>query len=948
MTAAVRQTRFRVQGMDCASCAAKIDKAVRRMPDVADVNVSVVAGTMTVQHGGKLDLNTLTEKVNRLGYKVTPIGDKKKAASANLDRPGHVHGPDCRHDHDHAGHGHPVHDAGHVHGPNCDHDHDVNDHDHSGHDHSKHDHAGHVHGPDCKHDDAEHGHEHAGHDHSKHNHAGHVHGPDCKHDHAGHDHAGHDHSRQSLGSHSQNDNQSLAATHETRFRVAGMDCASCAAKIDTAVRRMPDVTDVKVSVVAGTMTVTHGSKADIDEVARKVTSLGYKTAPIGSAGQKLLAGTSELARGPGAEQYDNSSNTPDALEGMHGHDHGPQDGPWWKTPKAQLTIMCGLALAVAFVLSQFFPQTQPWGFIVAMAVGLIPIARRALLGAMNGSPFTIETLMTIAAAGAVFIDAAEEAAVVVFLFLVGELLEGIATGRARASIRALATLMPKTALVERDGTTQTVPAESLTIDAIVLVRPGDRVPADGTVVSGESAVDEAPVTGESVPKRKESGDKVFAGTVNQEGVLRVRVTAAAADNTISRIIALVEEAQESKAPTERFIDRFSKYYTPGVMVVAALIAILPPLLGGAEWNTWIYRGLAVLLIGCPCALVISTPAAIAAALSAGARRGLLMKGGAVLENLGRVDYVALDKTGTLTEGKPKVTDIIGVARTEHDVLRLAAALETGSSHPLAMAILAKADSEKVSIVAATEAGAVGGKGVVGTVDGVKLFLASPRAAAEETPLDKALLSHIAALNDEGKTVSVLLAGKEVAGLLAIRDEPREDAKTGIAALHELGATTVMLTGDNQRTAKAIASSLGMEARAELMPQDKQKIVGEMRAKGKFVAKVGDGINDAPALAAADIGIAMGSGTDVALETADAAVLHGRVKDVANMVVLSRLTMRNIFQNITISLGLKAVFLVTTVLGVTGLWPAILADTGATVLVTANAMRLLAWKGLGDA
>jgi len=923
MTAAVRQTRFRVQGMDCASCAAKIDKAVRRIPGVADVNVSVVAGIMTIQHGGKLDLNTLAEKVNRLGYKVAPIRDKKKAASANLDRPGHVHGPDCRHehehDHDHAGYDHPVHDTGHVHGPNCDHEHDDNDHDYSGHYHSKHDHAGLVHGPDCKHD------------------------------HAGHDHAGHDHSRQNPGSRSQSDNQSPTAAHETRFRVAGMDCASCAAKIDTAVRRMPDVTDVKVSVVAGTMTVTHGSKADIDEVARKVTTLGYKTAPIGSAGQKLLVGTPELARGPaGAEQYDNSSNTPDALEGMHGHDHGPQDGPWWKTPKAQLTIMCGLALAVAFGLSQFFPQTQPWGFIVAMAVGLVPIARRALLGAMNGSPFTIETLMTIAAAGAVFIDAAEEAAVVVFLFLVGELLEGIATGRARASIRALATLMPKTALVERDGTTQTVPAESLTIDAIVLVRPGDRVPADGTVVSGESAVDEAPVTGESVPKRKEPGDKVFAGTVNQEGVLRVRVTAAAADNTISRIIALVEEAQESKAPTERFIDRFSKYYTPGVMVVAALIAILPPLLGGAEWNTWIYRGLAVLLIGCPCALVISTPAAIAAALSAGARRGLLMKGGAVLENLGRVDYVALDKTGTLTEGKPKVTDIIGVARTEHDVLRLAAALETGSSHPLARAILAKADSEKVSIVAATEAGAVGGKGVVGTVDGVKLFLASPRAAAEETPLDKALLSHIVALNDEGKTVSVLLAGKEVAGLLAIRDEPREDAKTGIAALHELGATTVMLTGDNQRTAKAIASSLGMEARAELMPQDKQKIVGEMRAKGKFVAKVGDGINDAPALAAADIGIAMGSGTDVALETADAAVLHGRVKDVANMVVLSRLTMRNIFQNITISLGLKAVFLVTTVLGVTGLWPAILADTGATVLVTANAMRLLAWKGLGDA
>lgn len=748
-----------------------------------------------------------------------------------------------------------------------------------------------------------------------------------------------------------------AAERQTRFRVEGMDCASCAAKIDTAVRRLDDVTDVKVSVVAGTMTVTHGERADIDAVARKVGSLGYRTTPASAKDAYSGSGathrhgpecTHEHAGGDHDHQHDHApdgAGQPNALAGMHGHDHGPSEGPWWKTSKAQLTILCGMALAVAFGLAQLFPQTQPWGFIVAMAVGLVPIARRALFGALNGSPFTIETLMTVAAVGAVIIDASEEAAVVVFLFLVGELLEGIATGRARASIRALASLMPKTALLEVDGKTKTVPAESLAVDAVVLVRPGDRVPADGIILSGESAVDEAPVTGESVPKRKEEGDPVFAGTVNQEGVLRVKVTAAAADNTIARIIALVEEAQETKAPTERFIDRFSKYYTPGVMVVAALIAIIPPLLAGAEWGTWIYRGLAVLLIGCPCALVISTPAAIAAALSAGARRGLLMKGGAVLENLGKMNRVAFDKTGTLTEGKPKVTDIVGVARDARETLRLAAALEVGSSHPLAVAVLAKAESEGVPLTAASEASAVGGKGVVGTLDGVRLFLASPRAAAERVPLDDALSARIAALNDEGKTVSVLLAGDEIAGLVAMRDEPREDAKEGIAILRELGADSVMLTGDNARTAKAIAASLGMEARAELMPQDKQRMVGEMRREGRFVAKVGDGINDAPALAAADIGIAMGGGTDVALETADAAILHGRVKDVANMVALSRLTMNNIWQNIVMSLGLKGVFLVTTVLGITGLWPAILADTGATVLVTANAMRLLAWRGI---
>lgn len=746
---------------------------------------------------------------------------------------------------------------------------------------------------------------------------------------------------------------------QSRFRVEGMDCASCASKIDTAVRRLPGVEDIKVSVVAGTMTITHEDVADLEDIARRVGQLGFKATRLADR-----RGTPPLARpehGGGCNHdhnhhhhghdHDHFDNEPpanahkDALAGLHGH-HGSfsEDRPWWATSKAKLTIACGAALAVAFVLSQFFPASQPWGFIIAMAVGLVPIARRAVFAGMNGSPFTIETLMTVAAIGAVFIDAAEEAAVVVILFLVGELLEGIATDRARSSIRNLAKLMPRTALLEEDGVTRTVPAERLVVDAVVLVRPGDRMPADGLVISGESAVDEAPVTGESVPKRKEEGDKVFAGTVNQDGVLRVRVSAAAADNTIARIITLVEEAQESKAPTERFIDRFSKYYTPGVMVVAALIAVLPPLLAGAEWSTWIYRGLAVLLIGCPCALVISTPAAIAAALSAGARRGLLMKGGAVLENLGKVEWVAFDKTGTLTEGKPKVTDIVGVGREEAEVLRLAAALEAGSSHPLALAILSRAEADGVPVRAAEEAAALGGRGVVGTVDGVKLFLASPKAAGEGVALDAALSDRIAALNDDGKTVSVLLAGNEIAGLIAMRDEPREDARAGIAALRKLGADAVMLTGDNDRTARAIASSLDMEPRAELMPEDKQRIVAAMRSEGRFVAKVGDGINDAPALAAADIGIAMGSGTDVALETADAAVLHGRVKDVADMVLLSRLTMRNIIQNITIALGLKLVFLVTTVIGLTGLWPAILADTGATVLVTANAMRLLAWRG----
>jgi Cd2+/Zn2+-exporting ATPase len=375
-------------------------------------------------------------------------------------------------------------------------------------------------------------------------------------------------------------------------------------------------------------------------------------------------------------------------------------------------------------------------------------------------------------------------------------------------------------------------------------------------------------------------------------------------------------------------------------VVAALVATVPPLLFGGVWQAWIYKGLAILLIGCPCALVISTPAAIAASLSAGARRGLLLKGGAVLESLGKVTLVAFDKTGTLTAGKPLVTDVQGFGVSEDEVIRYAAALESGSSHPLASAIMAKATEMGLAVPAATDASAVGGKGVTGTVQKAQIFLGSAQAAAAQTVFSDAQTALVTALSDQGKTVSILLRDRKVIGAIAMRDEPRPDALAGLKRLTDGGVRTVMLTGDNARTAQAIGQQLGIEVRAGLLPEDKQRIVQAYQAEGFKVAKVGDGINDAPALAAAHVGIAMGGGTDVALETAGAAALHARVSDVAAMIALSRRTMGNIGQNITIALGLKAVFLVTTVVGLTGLWPAILADTGATVLVTLNAMRLL--------
>jgi len=771
-----------------------------------------------------------------------------------------------------------------------------------------------------------------------------------------------------------------STTQQSRYRVDGMDCASCAAKIDTAVRRLQGVEDVSVSVTAGTMTVKHqGDDTLAPAIAKRVTGLGYKIIPLPQSSAPAAKedeshacgcghdhhdhqaqghdhkdhnhdhGHGDRDRGTGSHEHAHPGHSHDAhghaatVAGLHGHDHGPNIGPWWKSAKGRLTIASGIALVVAWAIGKLVPGLEGWIFTAAMLVGLLPIARRAFMAAMVGTPFSIEMLMTIAAIGAVIIGASEEAATVVFLFLIGELLEGVAAGKARASIQSLTELVPKTALVEQNGKTREVQAESLSVGAVILVRPGDRIPADGTILSGESAIDEAPVTGESTPVRKGADATVFAGTVNGDAALRIRVTAAAADNTIARVVKLVEEAQESKAPTERFIDRFSRYYTPGVVVVGALVAVVPPLLLGGSWGEWVYKGLAILLIGCPCALVISTPAAIAASLSSGARRGLLLKGGAVLENIGKVTAVAFDKTGTLTEGKPKVTDIVGLGTGDAEVLRLAAALETGSNHPLARAILDRAAADGTEVPSVIDAKAIGGKGVSGTVDGIEVFLGSPQAAADRVSLAPEQSARIAELNDEGKTVSVLVVRGVAAGLLAMRDEPRADAAAGLKALADVGIKTIMLTGDNRRTAQAIGKTLGIEVRAELLPEDKQRIVGELKRQGLRVAKVGDGINDAPALAAADVGIAMGGGTDVALETADAAVLHGRVGDVIEMIDLSKRTMSNIGQNITIALGLKGVFLVTTIVGITGLWPAILADTGATVLVTMNALRLLGGK-----
>ena len=704
------------------------------------------------------------------------------------------------------------------------------------------------------------------------------------------------------------------------YFVDGMDCASCVRKVETMVGRLPGTGDVQTSFTQQTLRLAlDESRTPREALESNLRALGY--VPTLQGGQ-VAASTSQ----------DGGMAVPEV-----------PNRAWYATPAGRLVVLSGGLLLAAWVLGFLAPAASTAAYIAATLVGTVPLARRAWASARLGDPFSINTLVTLAAVGAVLIGEAPEGALVVFLFTVGELLEGVAAGRARAGIQSLAALTPRTALLVHGGHTHEVSADTLQVGQTVQVNPGARVPADGRVLSGTSSVDDSPVTGESVPVVKVVGDTVYAGSINADGVLHVQVERTAADNTIARIIHMVEEAEASRAPTARFIDRFSRVYTPGVVLVSALVAVVPPLLG-QPWHEWLYRGLALLLIGCPCALVLSVPAAVTSAVSAGTRRGLLVKGGAALEAVGGVKTVAFDKTGTLTAGHPAVAQVHGLNVPKSEVLRLAAAVESGSSHPLARAVTEAARTAGLTVPPATDARAMPGRGVTATVEGRLLHVSAPTHAASLVPLT-GLDAEITDLEAAGHTVILLHDDMRALGLIALRDELRGDAASAVAALRALGIGTVMLTGDNARTAQAVAAPLDIDVRAGLLPEDKLRIISELPGP---VAMVGDGINDAPALARADVGIAMGGGTDVALETADAALLRSRVQGVVELVGLSRATMGNIRQNIAFALGLKAIFLVTTLLGTTNLWMAILADTGATAIVTANALRLLRWQPRRDA
>lgn len=623
--------------------------------------------------------------------------------------------------------------------------------------------------------------------------------------------------------------------------------------------------------------------------------------------------------------------------------------PFWKQKSNYKVYISALILIISWFLSEQYGEDHLYpitGYAAAIIIGGYTLFLKGFknLARLN---FDMSTLMTIAIIGAAIIGEWGEGAMVVILFAISEALERFSMEKARQSIESLMDIAPKEALIKRDNEEMRIHVDDIQIGDIMIVKPGEKLAMDGVVLKGTSSLNQAAITGESVPAVKTAGDEVFAGTLNEEGLLEVKVTKHAEDTTIAKIIHLVEEAQAEKAPSQQFVDKFARYYTPAIIVLALLIAVVPPLFGG-DWNEWIYQGLAALVVGCPCALVVSTPVAVVTAVGNAARNGVLIKGGIHLEETGALKSIAFDKTGTLTKGVPAVTDIITIKGDERQLLQITAAIEKGSQHPLASAIMKKAEEMGTDFTGldTEEFTSITGKGVKAAVKGVLYYAGSPNLFEElHSGMESTIQKQIADLQTQGKTVMILGTASEILLLIAAADEIREHSKTVISKLNDMGIKTVMLTGDNQRTALEIGKQAGVsEIKADLLPQDKLAYIKELRAGHQSVAMVGDGVNDAPALAAASVGVAMGgAGTDTALETADIALMSDDLSKLPYTIKLSQKALRIIKQNITFSLGIKAVALLLVVPGWLTLWIAIFADMGATLLVTLNSLRLLKIK-----
>lgn len=723
------------------------------------------------------------------------------------------------------------------------------------------------------------------------------------------------------------------------YRVEGFTCANCAGKFEQNVKGLPGVTDAKVNFGASKITVY--GRATIEELEQAGRFEQLKVRPEKDERKSIKPG--DHANTGEREEAEPVRKMERIISFLKKH-----------ARSGYALLLATFGYVSLFVNGETNILT-PLLFGTSMLIGGFSLFKTGLLNLLK-LDFDMKTLMTVAIIGAVIIGEWAEGAVVVVLFAISEALERFSMDRARQSIRSLMNIAPREATVRRGTEEIRIPADQIAIGDIVLVKPGQSIAVDGIVVRGTSAVNQAPITGESVPVAKGEGDEVFAGTLNGDGFLEVRATRLTGDSAIARIIHLVEEAQAERAPAQTFVDAFAKYYTPAIMAFAALVAVIPPLFLKGEWATWIYEGLSVLVVGCPCALVISTPVAIVTAIGHAAKNGVLIKGGIHLETLGSAEAFAFDKTGTLTNGTPIVTDYI-VFHEETDkanLLAAIAALEKRANHPLADAILRKAKQEGADDIgmAVEHFESVTGKGVRGSIHGT-LFTVGSVSLFREPPFTGLSDEHqflAQSLQQQGKTVILAGAGHTILALLALKDTVRDTAKPAIDALHRLGIRrTVLLTGDNRIAAEAIRHETGItEARAELLPEEKRQAVQSLETEFGKTVMVGDGINDAPALAAASVGIAMGgAGTDIALETADVALMGDDLGKLPYAIRLSRKSLAVIKQNITFSLAIKLLALLLVIPGWLTLWIAILSDMGATLLVTLNALRLMKAKVHSD-
>jgi Zn2+/Cd2+-exporting ATPase len=695
----------------------------------------------------------------------------------------------------------------------------------------------------------------------------------------------------------------------TLLSVQGMDCSHCARTVQSAAESVDGVSEAQVEFAAGRLRVVHDpSIAPAEVIAARVSRAGYR-ASVARRGQPL------------------------------------DDAPWWRQPRILMLAVAALLTAIGYAMiwTGVARGVSIGVFAIAIVAGGAFPVRSAWSSLRRGS-VSINTLLVAATLGALGLGLWQEAALLVVVFSLGEVLEALAVDRARGAVRALVALIPTEATVVRDGGEVTVSTTDLVIGEIVRVRPGEKVPVDGVVVEGASAVDQAAITGESIPVSKEPDSEVFAGTLNGRGSLDIRVSRPAEDTTIARIVELVESAERRKGPAQRFSERFGEIYTPVMFCVAILVATVPPLAFGEPFDAWLYRALVVLVVSCSCALVLSVPVAVIGGITSAARRGVMIKGGVHLEAVGGIRAVAFDKTGTLTWGRPEITDLLpadGV--TAEEVLSVAAALEVRSEHPLGESVLRAAGSRGIVPAAASRFEAIPGLGVRGVIDGVEFRAGGPRLFASGESIPDSIRSEIERLQRDGRTVIVVGREDRILGVLGAADRLRPSARGAIQRLRDLGVEhLVVLTGDNRVTAEAIAREAGIdEVHADLLPADKIEAIRALRERFGAVAMIGDGINDAPALAEADVGIAMGvAGTDVALETADVALMADDLEHLADLVEISRRTRATIRQNIVLALLTMAILVTAALLGLMTVVEGLVLNEGAALLVIANALRLL--------